>query len=72
MEKQDLKTDLFDFTNAAGCADAIQSLINSNAALLSALVHAKGEHALNMEDIPSPDEMSTLFRVKEFFQSHAN
>jgi len=70
MEKQDLR-DLFDFTNAAGCADAIQAVINSNSALLSALVHANGgDYRLNIEELPSPDQLSTLFHIKEFFQSH--
>jgi hypothetical protein len=57
--------ELFDFATPAQCAEAINSMFRSNAALMAELIRNTGEHLIKIDHMPTPENVTTLHRMVE-------
>lgn len=60
--------ELFDFATPAECAQAINSMFQSNAALMATLVRQNNGHLIEIDHLPTPENITVLRRLAEAFQ----
>lgn len=58
---------LFDYASPAECADAINAMFQSNAALMAILVRQNNGHLIEIDHLPTPGNVITLRRMVEAF-----